>query len=207
MTSVRRSTYSVRIGTIVGVITGVIKGALAGALVGIVVASVLVLIDSVAWKTFDLFSGGLLREHALIIALRLGRGAMTGVFVGSIVGAVVGGRDMSNRFDGVTFKASVSTVTAILVAYLFTEAISTLFSYTLSNFPDVIGSRSLLYAIFYIIVVIILLGCTTIGLFVGIPSKYYAGRRRNVVKILLAGVIAGAVPMSASAMLAYILFD
>ena len=185
----------------------VIKVALAGAIVGIIVASVLVLMDSVVWNTFDLFSGELPRDSALIIALRIGRGAITGVLVGSIVGAVVGGRDMSNRLSGAVLRASISTVTAILVAYLFTKAIATLLSYTLSNFPDVIGSRSLLFTIFYIIVVIIILCCTNIGLFVGIPSKYYAGRRRNVVKILLAGVIAGAVPMSASAMLAYILFD
>ena len=88
MTSAKRGTYSVRISAIAGVITGVIKGALAGAIVGIMVASVLVLIDSVVWNTFDLFSGELPRDSALMIALRIGRGAITGVLVGSIVGAV-----------------------------------------------------------------------------------------------------------------------
>ncbi|MCY4577658.1 MAG: hypothetical protein OXD31_01285 [Chloroflexi bacterium] len=207
MTSAKRGTYSVRISAISGALPGVFKGALAGAIVGITVASVLVLIDSVVWNTLDLFSGELPRDSALMIALRIGRGAITGVLVGSIVGAVVGGRDMSNRFSGAVLRASISSVTAILVAYLFTKAIATLLSYTLSNFPDVIGSRSLLLTIFYIIVVIIILGCTTIGLFVGIPSDYYGGKRRNGVKIVLAGVVAGVVPMIASVMLAPILFD
>ena len=207
MTSAKRGTYSVRISAISGALPGVFKGALAGAIVGIIVASVLVFIDSVVWNTFDLFSGELPRDSALMIALRIGRGAITGVLVGSIVGAVVGGRDMSNRLSGAVLRASISTVTAILVAYLFTKAITTLLSYTLSNFPDVIGSRSLLLTIFYIIVVIIILGCTTIGLFVGIPSDYYEGKRRNGVKIILAGVVAGVVPMIASVMSARILSD
>lgn len=189
------------------VFSGALKGALAGAIVGIIVASALVIVDSVVWKTFDIFSGELPRDEAPIIGLRLGGGALNGILVGSVVGAVVGGSDISIRLSNIMLRASVSAAIAMSVGYLLSKAVLTLLSFALSNFPDVIASLGSLVQTLSVALAVIALGSTAIGLFVGIPSEYYAGRRRNVVKIILAAVIVGVVPIVASVTLGHMLFD
>ncbi len=207
MASVRMGTYVARVKTIRAVIASALRGALAGAIVGLTVASVLVLIDSVVWKTFDIFSGDLPRDLVIIMALRLGGGALRGILVGSVVGAVVGGSDISNRLGGVMLRASMGVATALLVSYVLTKTASTLLSFTMSNFPDVIVSRRFLVQTFSIVVNVVAPVSAAIGLFVGIPSEYYAGRRRNVVKLVFAAVIIGVVLIIVSFTLVHRLFD
>ena len=207
MTCARRRAYISRIRAIRSVIPSAFRGALAGAVVGTIIAVVLALIDFVAWNAFDLFSGELPRDSTLIIALRICNGAIRGVLIGAVVGAIVGGSDIPDRRKDAIVRASVSTAAAMAIAYPLSEGVSTILSFALSNFPDVIISRATLFRIHRIVVPVILLGSAIIGLFVGIPSDYYGGKRRNAVKIVLAGVVVGVLSMIASVMLALILFD